>query len=79
MYCIGTIKQLNYGYFGIQAVFFTPRPSLFPSAPPLEINLGLGQWKTAYIPHNHTLTVYYSSDCPIVYYANLQIVIFEII
>ena len=38
MYCIGTIKQLKYGYFGIQAVFITPRPSLFPSAPPLEIN-----------------------------------------
>ena len=45
MYCIGTIKQLKYGYFGIQAVFITPRPSLFPSAPPLEINLDSGQWK----------------------------------
>ena len=45
MCCIGTIKHLKYGYFGIQAVFITPRPSLFPSAPPLEINLGSGQWK----------------------------------
>ena len=45
MYCIGTIKQLKYGHFGIQAVFITPRPSLFPSAPPLEINLDSGQWK----------------------------------
>ena len=57
MYCIGTIKQLKYGYFWIQAVFITPRPSLFPSAPPLEINLG-SEMETAYIPHNHTLTVY---------------------
>ena len=30
---------------GIQAVSITPRPCLFPSAPPLEINLGSGQWK----------------------------------
>ena len=37
MYCIGTIKQLKYGYFGIP---------------------GLGAMETAYIPHNHTLTVY---------------------
>ena len=51
MYCIGTISQFNYGYFGIQAVFITPRPSLFKNKP------GLGAMETAYIPHNHTLTV----------------------
>ena len=45
MFCISTIKQLKYGYFVIQAVFITPRPSLFPSASPLEINLDSGQWK----------------------------------
>ena len=45
MYCIGTIKQLKCGYFGIQTVSITPRPSLFPSASPLEINLCSGQWK----------------------------------
>ena len=57
MYCIGTIKQLKYGYFGIQAVLITPRLSLFPSARPLERKPGLGAMETAYIPHNHTLTV----------------------
>ena len=53
MYCIGTKKQLKYGYFGMQAVFITPRPSLFPSGN----KPGLGVMETAYIPHNHTLTV----------------------
>ena len=54
MYCIGTIKQLKYGYFGIH----------YPS--PKFISLGsasgnkprLGAMETAYIPHNHTLTVH---------------------
>ena len=45
MYCNGTIKELKCGYFGIQVVFITPRPSLLTSAAPLEINLGSGQWK----------------------------------
>ena len=62
MYCIGTIKQLKYGYFGIQAVFIT-----VPLAQVYIISLGcasgnkpgLGAMETAYIPHNHTLTVYY--------------------
>ena len=56
MYCTGTIKQLKYGYFGIQAVSITPRPCSFPSAAPLEINL-LGAMETAYIyiyTHTHT-------------------------
>ena len=55
MYCIGTIKQLHvkYGYFGIQAVSITPRQCLFPSGN----KPGLGAMETAYIPHNHTLTV----------------------
>ena len=52
MHCIGTIKQLKYGTFGIQVVSTTPRPCLFPSAAP-----GLGEMETAYIPLNHTLTV----------------------
>ena len=57
MYCIGTIKQLKYGYFGIQAVSLTPRPCLIPSAAPTGNKPGLGAMETAYIPHNHTLTV----------------------
>ena len=57
MYCIGTIKQFKYVYFGIQAVSITPRPCLFPSAAPLE-KTWVGAIETAYIPHNHTLTVY---------------------
>ena len=52
MYCTGTIKQLKYGYFGIQAVFITPRASGNKHWP--------GAMETAYIPHNHTLTVYYN-------------------
>ena len=35
MYCIGTIKQLKYGYFGKHVVSITPRPCLFPSAAPI--------------------------------------------
>ena len=58
MYCIGTIKQLKYGYFGIQAVFITPRPlgSASGNKP------GLGAMETVYIPHNHTLTVSHEND-----------------
>ena len=52
MYRIGTIKQLKYGYFGIQAVSITPRCASGNKP-------GLGAMETAYIPHNHTLTVYY--------------------
>ena len=55
MYCIGSIKQLKYGYFGIQAVYITPRPWGAASGN----KPGLGAMETAYIPHNHTLTVYY--------------------
>ena len=51
---MGTIKQLKYGYFGLQAVSITPRPCLFPSA---GNKPGLGAMETAYISHNHTLTV----------------------
>ena len=43
MYCIKTIKQLKYGYFGLQAVTISPCPYLLPSAAPLEINLGSEQ------------------------------------
>ena len=52
---MGTIKQLKYGYFGLQAVSITPRPCLFPSA---GNKPGLGAMETAYISHNHTLTVF---------------------
>ena len=45
MYCIGTIKQLEYDYFGKQAVSIPPCPGLFPSAAPLQINLVSGHWK----------------------------------
>ena len=48
MYCIRTIKQLKYGYFETQAVLIAPCPCLFPSAALVE---------TAYILHNHNLTV----------------------
>ena len=32
MYCIGTIKQLKYVYFGIQEVFITPLPYVYNAA-----------------------------------------------
>ena len=60
MYCIGTIKQLKYGYF----VHDTGRMH-YPT--PKFISIGfasgnkpvLGAMETAYIPHNPTLTVFY--------------------
>ena len=59
MYCIGTIKQLEYGYFWIQAMTISPWPCLFPAAAPQEINVGACRpMETACIPHNHTLTVF---------------------
>ena len=57
MYCVGTIKQLKCGYFGIQAVSIPPCPGLFLSAAPLEINLVSGNGNCLY-PHNHILDVY---------------------
>ena len=55
MYCIGTIKQLKYVYFGIQAVSILPCPGLCASGN----KPGLGVMETAYSPHNHILTVCY--------------------
>ena len=57
MYCIGTIKQLKYGYFGIQAVAITPSPMFISLGRASGNKPGLGAMETAYIPHNHTLTV----------------------
>ena len=57
MYCIGTIKQLKYGYFGIQAVSIPPLARFISLGCASGNKLGLGVMETAYSPHNHTLTV----------------------
>ena len=57
--CIGTIKQLKCGYFGIQAVSTrSPLPMFISLGCASGNKPGLGVMGTAYIPHNYTLTVY---------------------
>ena len=58
MYCIGKIKQLKYGYFGIHASIHYPSPMFISLSFASGNKHGLGAMETAYIPHNHTLTVY---------------------
>ena len=66
MYCIGTIKQLKYGYFGIQAVSPLPLPRFISLGCASGNKPGIGVMETSYSPHNHTLTVYcrLRSSCP---------------
>ena len=47
MYCIGTIKQLKYGFEGYRQ-FSPPFPCLFPSAAALEKILALGNGNYLY-------------------------------
>ena len=58
MYCIGSIKQLKYGYFGIHAVSIPPCPGYCSLGCASGNKPGLGVMETAYSPHNHTLNVY---------------------
>ena len=62
MYCIGTIKQLKYGYFRDTGSIHYPSPKFISLGCASGNKPGLGAMETAYIPHNHTLTVYYVID-----------------
>ena len=61
MYCIGTIKQLHckVWLFRDKGSIHYPSPMFISLACASGNKPGLGAIETAYIPHKHTLTVYY--------------------